>query len=110
MCNEMGITKDDGGKFEFGDDIPEGPERKLTDSLNEPILLIKFPTSLKSFYMQRVPGDPEITESVSQLHIYLDLISGLHNCRDLCSVTKHRGVSGCGPCFLIWSVLLRLTA
>jgi len=67
MCNEMGITKDDGGKFEFGDDIPEGPERKLTDSLNEPILLIKFPTSLKSFYMQRVPGDPEITESVDML-------------------------------------------
>ena len=45
------ITKDDGTFYEFGDDIPEGPERKMTDQINEPIFLCKFPAEIKSFYM-----------------------------------------------------------
>lgn len=51
----------------FGDDIPELPERTLTDSMNCPILMTKFPTALKPFYMQRVKDDPSVTESVDLL-------------------------------------------
>lgn len=63
---ENNITKDDGTFYEFGEDIPEGPERKMTDKLNEPIFLMKFPAAIKSFYMKR-DKDNRLTESVDLL-------------------------------------------
>ena len=61
------ITKDDGTFYEFGDDIPEAPERKMTDQINEPIFLMRFPAEIKSFYMRRDPNDLRLTESVDLL-------------------------------------------
>lgn len=68
-CREHKIYKDPETKehFEFGDDIPEKPEREMTDQINRPILLIKFPASLKSFYMQKCDDDKRLTESVDLL-------------------------------------------
>lgn len=43
------------------------PERKMTDQINEPIMLCRFPVNIKSFYMARCPEDPGLTESVSLL-------------------------------------------
>ncbi|XP_060585512.1 asparagine--tRNA ligase, cytoplasmic-like [Ruditapes philippinarum] len=64
---ENKITKDDGSFYEFGDDIPEAPERKMTDAINEPIFLCKFPAEIKSFYMPRCKEDRRLTESVDLL-------------------------------------------
>jgi len=64
---EHNITKDDGTFYEFGEDIPEKPERAMTDQINEPILLCKFPCEIKSFYMERCPEDRRLTESVDLL-------------------------------------------
>jgi len=64
---EHNITKDDGSFYEFGEDIPEKPERAMTDQINEPILLCKFPCEIKSFYMERCPEDRRLTESVDLL-------------------------------------------
>ncbi|ELU13362.1 hypothetical protein CAPTEDRAFT_148401 [Capitella teleta] len=64
---EHDIRKDDGSFYEFGDDIPEAPERKMTDQINEPILLCRFPAEIKSFYMQRCEKDRRVTESVDVL-------------------------------------------
>ncbi|XP_017767775.1 PREDICTED: asparagine--tRNA ligase, cytoplasmic [Eufriesea mexicana] len=61
------ITKDDGTFYEFGEDIPEMPERKMTDAINEPIMLCRFPAEIKSFYMQRCADDKRLTESVDVL-------------------------------------------
>ncbi|XP_046749259.1 asparagine--tRNA ligase, cytoplasmic [Diprion similis] len=61
------ITKEDGSFYEFGEDIPEKPEREMTDKLNEPIMLCRFPTEIKSFYMQKCPEDVRLTESVDVL-------------------------------------------
>lgn len=61
------ITKDDGTFYEFGEDIPEMPERKMTDTINEPIMLCKFPAEIKSFYMQRCADNKRLTESVDVL-------------------------------------------
>ncbi|XP_047998978.1 asparagine--tRNA ligase, cytoplasmic [Leguminivora glycinivorella] len=61
------ITKEDGSFYEFGDDIPEQPERKMTDAIGVPILLHSFPAEIKSFYMQRCAHDPRLTESVDVL-------------------------------------------
>jgi hypothetical protein len=60
---EHNITKEDGTFYEFGEDIPEAPERKMTDQINEPIFLMRFPTEIKSFYMKRDPVDLNLTES-----------------------------------------------
>jgi asparaginyl-tRNA synthetase len=67
---EHGIKKDEkegGGDYEFGDDIPESPERKMIDTLGEPVFLCRFPAEIKSFYMPRCPEDNRLTESVDLL-------------------------------------------
>ncbi|KAL5281144.1 NARS family protein [Megaselia abdita] len=61
------VRKDDGTFYEFGEDIPEAPERKMTDTINEPIMLCRFPLAIKSFYMSKCPEDQRLTESVDVL-------------------------------------------
>jgi len=61
------ITKDDGSFYEFGEDIPEMPERRMTDKIGEVIMLCRFPAAIKSFYMQKDKNDPRVTESVDIL-------------------------------------------
>jgi asparaginyl-tRNA synthetase len=53
--------------YVFGEDIPESPERRMTDTIGEPILLCKFPTEIKSFYMKRCLDNGGLTESVDVL-------------------------------------------
>ncbi|XP_058062596.1 asparagine--tRNA ligase, cytoplasmic isoform X1 [Anopheles bellator] len=64
---ENNVTKEDGSFYEFGEDIPEAPERKMTDTINEPIMLCRFPAEIKSFYMSKCDDDPRLTESVDVL-------------------------------------------
>lgn len=64
---EHDIRKEDGTFYEFGEDIPEMPERKMTDEINQPIMLCRFPAEIKSFYMSRCPEDRRLTESVDVL-------------------------------------------
>jgi asparaginyl-tRNA synthetase len=64
---EHNVTKKDGTFYEFGEDIPEMPERQMTDTINEPILFCKFPAEIKSFYMARCKDDKRLTESVDVL-------------------------------------------
>lgn len=45
----------------------EAAERKMTDEINQPILLTHFPVALKSFYIQPDPEDPRVTEFVDIL-------------------------------------------
>lgn len=61
------IRRDDGSPYSFGDDITEKAERQMTDEINRPILLTRFPLEIKAFYMQRCPDDPRLTESVDVL-------------------------------------------
>lgn len=65
--NEHGIKKEDGTDHVVGDDIAEAAERKMTDQINRPIMLIHFPKALKSFYMKALGDAPDFTESVDVL-------------------------------------------
>jgi len=59
--------KEDGTYYEIGEDIPEAPERFMTDKINEPIMLNRFPADIKAFYMQKCKDDRRYTESVDIL-------------------------------------------
>jgi len=93
---ENNITKDDGTFYEFGEDIPEAPERKMTDKINEPILFCRFPAAIKSFYMQKCPEDRRVTESVDVLMPGVGEITGgsmrMDNVEELLEGYKREGI------------------
>ncbi|MGH0146512.1 UNVERIFIED_CONTAM: hypothetical protein FKN15_034024 [Acipenser sinensis] len=92
---EHDVKKEDGTYYEFGEDIPEAPERLMTDTINETILLCRFPAEIKSFYMQRCPEDRRLTESRKYgtcphggyglgLERFLTWLLNRHHIRDVC--------------------------
>jgi len=93
---ENEIKKDDDTYYEFGEDIPEKPERAMTDKINEPILLCRFPLEIKSFYMQRCPEDPRLTESVDVLMPNVGEIVGgsmrMYDFNELMEAYKREGI------------------
>ena len=74
FCVKNGIRNPETGKgFVFGEDISDAPEREMVAKIGQPTFLIKFPASMKSFYMEKC-GDAEnlslddpLTESVDLL-------------------------------------------
>ncbi len=56
-CRELSIDGPDGKPFGDRDDIPEAQERKLIDTLDKIVFLVKFPREFKSFYMGLDPTD-----------------------------------------------------
>jgi len=93
---ENDIQKEEGGYYEFGEDIPEMPERKMTDKIGEPILLCRFPAPIKSFYMQKCPENKLLTESVDLLMPNVGEIIGgsmrMDNHEELMEAYKTEGV------------------
>lgn len=61
------IPNEEGQPHEFGDDIAEAAERRMTDIINRPIFLTHFPVEIKAFYMSKDPSDTRVTESVDCL-------------------------------------------
>jgi asparaginyl-tRNA synthetase len=61
------ITKEDGTFYEFGEDIPEAPERAMIDRIGKPVFLCRFPAEIKAFYMKKCSDDRRVTESVDLL-------------------------------------------
>ncbi|PVU97920.1 hypothetical protein BB561_000176 [Smittium simulii] len=95
--NEHGIKREDGQDFEFGDDIPESPERLMTDTINRPIMLTHFPGPIKSFYMPKDKEDPRVTESVDLLMPNVGEIVGgsmrISNYIDMIAAFKSAGLA-----------------
>ncbi|MFQ5979085.1 MAG: asparagine--tRNA ligase [Candidatus Heimdallarchaeota archaeon] len=67
LLQKEGISKQDGSYYEWGEDVPEEPERALVDRLGEPVFLTRFPKHMKAFYMPPAEDDPQVTYSADLL-------------------------------------------
>ena len=96
FLNDNQILNEEGKPHAVVDDIAEAAERKMTDMLNVPILLYGFPREIKAFYMKRVPGDLDFTESVDVLMPGVGEIVGgsmrMTDYQELMDAYKHEGI------------------
>jgi len=93
---ENDYKKDDGTFYEIGEDIPEAPERFMTDKIGEPIMLHGFPADIKAFYMQKTKDDRRFTEAVDILMPNVGEIVGgsmrMDNLEELMEAYKKEGL------------------
>ncbi|GIC84855.1 asparagine--tRNA ligase DED81 [Aspergillus udagawae] len=90
------IPNEEGKPHQFGDDIAEAAERKMTDIINQPIFLTHFPAEIKAFYMKKDPEDRRVTESVDVLMPGVGEIVGgsmrMDDWDELMAAYKHEGM------------------
>ncbi|KAI9702609.1 MAG: hypothetical protein M1836_001089 [Candelina mexicana] len=98
---ENDVRDHEGKLHEFGVDIEEAAERKMTDDIGRPIFLTHFPVEVKAFYMQKDGSDPrkgglQGTESVDCLMPGVGEIVGgsmrMMDYTELMDAYKHAGL------------------
>ena len=69
----------------FGDDLGADEETALAADLDRPLIVSRFPTVIKSFYMQPDPLDPEVVLGLDMLapEGYGEIIGGSERIHDL---------------------------
>src|SRR5713101_2854343 len=77
------VTK--GLQIKFGDDFGGDEETALTAGSDQPLIVSRFPTAIKSFYMQPDPQDPEVVLGLDMLapEGYGEVIGGSQRIHDL---------------------------
>ncbi len=74
-----------GFPVKFGDDLGADEETALAEGLDRPLIVSRFPTAIKSFYMQPDPQDPEVVLGLDMLapEGYGEIIGGSQRIHDL---------------------------
>ena len=74
-----------GFPIQFGDDLGADEETALAQDLERPLIVSRFPTAIKSFYMQPDPKDPEVVLGLDMLapEGYGEIIGGSQRIHDL---------------------------
>ncbi len=69
----------------FGDDLGADEETALGAEFEKPLIVSRFPTAIKSFYMQPDPQDPEVVLGLDMLapEGYGEIIGGSQRIHDL---------------------------
>ncbi len=61
------ILKGKGFPVQFGDDLGGDEETALTADFDVPVMVTRYPASIKAFYMQPAPDDPEVAQCLDVL-------------------------------------------
>jgi asparaginyl-tRNA synthetase len=74
-----------GFPIQFGDDLGADEETALTKDLDKPLVVSRFPTAIKSFYMQPDPNDADVVLGLDMLapEGYGEIIGGSERISDL---------------------------
>jgi asparaginyl-tRNA synthetase len=74
-----------GFSIKFGDDLGADEETALVAESERPLIVSRFPTAIKSFYMQPDPQDPEVVLGLDMLapEGYGEIIGGSQRIHDL---------------------------
>jgi len=54
------ILHKNGEEFEWGDDFGGGHETVISDQFDRPVIVHRFPSEIKAFYMKRAPEDDKV--------------------------------------------------
>jgi asparaginyl-tRNA synthetase len=78
------ILKGKGFPVQFGDDFGGDEETALTAGFDTPVMVTRYPTSIKSFYMQPDPKDPDVVLGLDMLapEGYGEIIGGSQRIHD----------------------------
>jgi asparaginyl-tRNA synthetase len=63
----VGILAAKGMPVTFGDDLGGDEETALTEGFDTPVMVTRYPTSIKAFYMQPDPLDPDVALCLDML-------------------------------------------
>ena len=74
-----------GFPIQFGEDLGADEETALTEGNSRPLIVSRFPTAIKSFYMQPDPEDPDVVLGLDMLapEGYGEIIGGSQRIHDL---------------------------
>src|SRR5215472_14694922 len=80
----IGILQKQGNPAKFGDDFGGDEETIISSSFDRPVLVHRYPTSLKAFYMQPDPNRPELALAFDMLapEGYGEIIGGSQRIHD----------------------------
>lgn len=61
------ILKAEGREISWGDDFGAPDETVISNKFSRPVFVTNYPTSMKAFYMQPMPGRPEVVKCADML-------------------------------------------
>jgi asparaginyl-tRNA synthetase len=103
MLNERGEA------IRWGDDFGAPHETVIGEAFDRPVVIERYPTSIKAFYMQPVPGDPTrvLCDDVIAPEGYGELIGGSQRIHDLALMEARVREHGLPPEAFGWYFDLR---
>lgn len=78
------VLQKKGKDVKFGDDLGADDETALAEAFDKPVMVSRYPTSIKAFYMQPDPNDPEVALGMDMLapEGYGEIIGGSQRIHD----------------------------
>lgn len=98
-----------GMNVKWGDDLGGDEETVLSQEFDRPVIVTRYPSAIKAFYMKRDPNDPKVALAVDVLASegYGEIIGGGQREDSLCALEDRIREHGLDPGPLEWYLDLR---
>jgi asparaginyl-tRNA synthetase len=95
--------------IQWGDDFGSPHETAIANMFDRPVFVYHYPTAIKAFYMQPVPGRPEVCRSVDLLapEGYGEITGGSERIADEALLNERIATIGINPANYKWYLELR---